>query len=78
MDTELEQMSEDLKEIIRHINESNKLVDRTDPVRYHSFHESDSLLNPTFVTPSHNKYNFTIICIITGSFCFRCHRSFEF
>jgi hypothetical protein len=32
VDTELQQMAEDLKEIIRHINESNKASDQTDPV----------------------------------------------
>jgi len=33
LNTELQQMSEDLKEIIRVTNVSNKLSDRTDPVR---------------------------------------------
>jgi len=32
VDTELQQVAEDMKEIIRHINESNKSLDKTDPV----------------------------------------------
>ncbi|CAL8078146.1 unnamed protein product [Orchesella dallaii] len=32
VDTQLQQMAEDLKEVIRHINESNKTVDKSDPV----------------------------------------------
>lgn len=32
MDTQLKQMSEDLKEIIEHLNESNKAEDSNDPV----------------------------------------------
>ncbi|ODM97189.1 Nuclear pore glycoprotein p62 [Orchesella cincta] len=32
VDTQLQQMAEDLKEVIRHINESNKTVDKNDPV----------------------------------------------
>lgn len=36
MDTQLKQMSEDLKEIIEHLNESNKAEDSNDPVsRFH-------------------------------------------
>lgn len=34
MDTQLKQMSEDLKEIIEHLNESNKKEDNNDPVSY--------------------------------------------
>jgi len=32
VDTELQQVAEDLKEIIRHINETNKSMDKSDPV----------------------------------------------
>jgi len=32
VDTELQQVAEDLKEIIRHINETNKTMDKSDPV----------------------------------------------
>ena len=34
VDTEIMQIAEDMKEVIRHINESNKTVDKTDPVSY--------------------------------------------
>jgi len=37
MDTQLQQMSEDLKEVIHHINDSNKTVDKADPVSYDIF-----------------------------------------
>lgn len=33
LDTQLKQMSEDLKEIIEHLNESNKLQELANPVR---------------------------------------------
>lgn len=32
VDTQLQQMAEDLKEVIGHINEANKTVDKNDPV----------------------------------------------
>jgi nuclear pore complex protein Nup62 len=32
MDTELKQMSEDMKEIIKHLNETNQTQDTSDPV----------------------------------------------
>lgn len=34
MDTQLKQMSEDLKEIIEHLNETNRTQDISDPVSY--------------------------------------------
>lgn len=34
MDTQLKQMSEDLKEIIEHLNETNRTQDTSDPVSY--------------------------------------------
>ena len=34
MDVQLQQMTEDLKEIIRHINDSNKPLDKSDPVSF--------------------------------------------
>jgi hypothetical protein len=34
MDTQLKQMSEDLKEIIEHLNETNRTQDTNDPVSY--------------------------------------------
>jgi len=34
INTQLQQMSEDLKEVIRHLNESNKALDRNDPVAH--------------------------------------------
>lgn len=36
MDTQLKQMSEDLKEIIENLNERNRAQDSTDPVSYFS------------------------------------------
>jgi nuclear pore complex protein Nup62 len=32
MDTQLKQMSEDMKEIIEHLNETNRTQDTSDPV----------------------------------------------
>ena len=34
VNTEIMQIAEDMKEVIRHINEWNKTVDKTDPVSY--------------------------------------------
>jgi translation elongation factor EF-1beta len=34
VDTQLKQMSEDLKEIIEHLNETNRTQDTSDPVSY--------------------------------------------
>jgi nuclear pore complex protein Nup62 len=40
VDTQLKQMSEDLKEIIEHLNETNRTQDTSDPVSYgmNNFH----------------------------------------
>lgn len=38
LDTQLKQMSEDLKEIIEHLNESNKLQEMSNPVRFKFFY----------------------------------------
>lgn len=37
MDTQLKQMSEDLKEIIEHLNETNRTQDISDPVSYSTY-----------------------------------------
>jgi hypothetical protein len=37
VDTELQQVAEDMKEIIRHINEANKTMDKADPVCMHAY-----------------------------------------
>lgn len=61
MDTQLKQMSEDLKEIIEHLNESSKVQDTTDPVSFILVCNSNTVCNKIlrynlfFIFPTYRK-----------------------
>jgi nuclear pore complex protein Nup62 len=58
MDTELKQMSEDLKEIIEHLNETNRTQDTSDPVSCSINHFYRCILQGMWVENIFSPYSF--------------------